>query len=299
VEQVQNQATLVVAQASGQAITGAIEDGIADGFGGGEPVSVGPNGLALNYAADPGARHRAAALTALGYVDGRTGVSTARGRPWNLWASLRGTGWDGHGVAAGIDGLQINATGGIGMRLTPDLLLGIVGGYERFSYDVSALGGRLAGNGGSAGAYLAWRFGTGLEFNAAAVWSGLAYKATAGSATGSFSGNRWLVSAGLAGSQRYGGFVFQPSARVYALWEREGAWTDSLATAHPPNRFASGSATVGSADVTTDRGWSARVQGGVNVASAHGAALTIDGELGGFGSHYLMWSAHARAGVNF
>ncbi len=332
VEQVQKQITPIVAQASGQAITGSIEDGIAAGFDGdGNPFTVGAGGVTFNFAGEPVRDRANKAFAALGYADERANALTAPtfDKHWNAWASVRGTGWNGHSAAAGVDGLQVNLTGGVGYKLTPDLLVGAVAGYEHFDYDATSLSGTLKGNGGSVGGYLGWRFGTGLRFDAAAVWSGLAYDATAGTATGSFNGSRWLVSSGLTGSHKWGGFIFEPSGHLYALWESQDAWTDSLTIVHPTNSFSTGRGSLGtkiaypwmssdgtrvtpyvgaygdyrfssnSSVVSVEDGWSGRVTGGVGFSLRAGATLNLDGELGGFGSSYRIWSAHARAGVPF
>lgn len=337
VEAVQTLITPIVAQASGQAMTGAIDTAIGDAFGGGGsgPLTVGPDGFALNFAAGPRPDRFDKAFSALAYGDpGKMPSSPTFEQRWNAWADVRGTGWNGNGAASGVDGRQINVTAGIGGKLMPDLVVGFVGGYEHFDYVAATLGGTLKGDGGSAGGYLGWRFGGGLRFDAAAVWSGLAYNATAGTATGSFNGSRWLLSGGLTGSHRIGTAIFEPSARIFGLWESQTAWTDSLAGAHAAQsfslgrgsvgakitwpwmtareilmsgymgaygdyRFGSATAVAGVPAVGAENGLSGRVTAGVSVRKAGGATITLDGELGGFGSSYLTWSARARAGLPF
>jgi hypothetical protein len=94
-------------------------------------------------------------------------------------------------------GCQINALLGLAHRLTPNFLVGALGGYEIFDYRSDALSGHLKGDGWTVGSYLGWRFAAGLRFDAATAYSGIGYDGTAGTATGNFSGHRWLVSSAL------------------------------------------------------------------------------------------------------
>src|ERR1700730_6112585 len=57
-------------------------------------------------------------------------------------------------------------TAGLGRKLTPDFLIGLVTGYEHFKYDVAALAGTLKGDGGTVGGYAAWRFTRQLRWDA-------------------------------------------------------------------------------------------------------------------------------------
>lgn len=332
------------AQASGAAISGAVSNAITDAFDGASPVTAGTNDLAFFFAPETQAqRFNEAFGVALGYADadkrpspfaGNAGARATADRTWNVWADVRGTGWDGHDAAAGTDGTQVNLTAGIGRKLTPDLVVGILGGYEHFDYGASALAGKLTGDGGSAGGYIGWRTHDGLRFDAAAVWSGLSYQATAGTATGSFDGSRWLVTGGVSGDSKTHGFVWTPSVRVFALWEDQSAYTDSLAVAHAAQSFSEGSVSgglklaypwlspsgawltpyvgaygdfrFGSDNAVLDapalvspEGMSGRLTTGVAVRNARDATLTLDGELGGLGGSYLTWSANAQAAVSF
>ena len=240
----------------------------------------------------------------------------------------------GRATASGTDGTQINVTAGLGYKVSPDLVVGALAGYEHFDYDASSTSGSLKGDGGSAGGYFGWRFGDGLKLDAAAVWSHLSYDVTAGAACGSFDANRWLVSGALSGSRKVGGVVWTPSARVFALWENQGAYTDSAAVTHAaqslsqgrvsgglklaypwlaPNGaivtpslgayadygFSSTSANSSGSTLTSPDGVSARVTSGLSVRNRRDATLSFDGSLGGLGGAYLTWSANARAGLPF
>lgn len=133
------------------------------------------------------------------------------------------------------------------------MLVGVIGGYEHFKYDEAAISGSVKGDGETVGGYFARRFGTNLMFDAALAWSNLNYSATAGTATGSFNGGRWLASIELTGSQKLGAFVFEPSAKVYAVWERDEAWTDSRGTLQPARKFSAGRTALGAKAIQIGR----------------------------------------------
>ena len=115
--------------------------------------------------------------------------------------------------------------------VTPDFLVGVLGGYEHFDYSSQAFQ-RRAGEemAGTTGAYMGWRILPNVRFDAGGAWSDIFVDDTSGMATGNFLGHRWLVTGGLTGTYDWRAFVLEPSARVYALWEHENAYTDSLGT---------------------------------------------------------------------
>ena len=166
-----------------------------------------------------------------------------------------------------------------------------------------------------------WFTGT-LRFDAALGWTYVNYNATAGAATGSFHASRWLASTGLTGTYKVNVYTIEPSAKVYALWESENAWTDSLGTAQASRNFSAGRTALGAKvgrpfeasngwTVTPNAGlygdwrfqsdsaiptgtpvgnigtgWSARVTGGLAAKSASGCMVSLDGEYGGIGASY-------------
>ncbi len=169
-------------------------------------------------------------------------------KDWLLWADVKGSGIDRWGSSTStpvLYGSQINALLGLTRRVTPNFLVGALGGYETFDYRSDALSGHLKGDGWTLGSYLGWRFAPGLRFDAVAAYSGIGYDGTAGIATGNFSGHRWLVSSGLTGNYTTYGFDIEPSAKFYALWERENAYTDSLGTLQADRAFFTGRASAG------------------------------------------------------
>jgi hypothetical protein len=253
---------------------------------------------------------------------------------WQLWADVRGTGWNTDPSAGDIRGGQINAIAGLTRKLTPDFLVGVLGGYENFDYTSQTLNGRLKGDGWTAGAYLGWRIWPGVRFDAAVGRSGISYNGASGTAAASFPGNRWLASAGLTGMYRTAWLEIEPSAKVYAIWERDSAYVDSLGTPQPENTFSSGRASTGvkvaypmywDAVVTLApyaglyadyyfssdnaalllptqfvQGWAARTTAGISYTAVGGARLLIGGEVGGLGSqNFTVWSVRGRASVPF
>jgi hypothetical protein len=214
-------------------------------------------------------------------------------------------------------------------------LVGLVTGYENFNFAQSSIAGKMAGDGGTIGAYAAWRLAPHWRLDGMLGWSDIAYNATAGTATGSFTGLRWLSSGGFTGSYAWGRAILEPSARVYALWEHEGAWTDSLGTAQDARSFSVGRVSLGDKLIypwaaggmriapyiglygdwrfSTDNalpvavpyvgikdGWSARATAGVTMKpGAGGATVSLGGEVFGLGAGYDVWSVNARVNWPF
>lgn len=341
--------TTMVATTSGAVISGAIDAGINDAFSpNGTPTNFGPSGGFINFAApEPKsqttsrAEEAFAALSYAGNVNKAPNykkVPPPLDREWSAWADIRGTGWkanDTSGTGNDLKGSQINLTAGLGRKLNADTLVGVVAGYEHFKYDVAALAGSLKGDGETIGGYFARRFGGHLRFDAALAWSNLNYDATAGTATGSFKGSRWLASTGLTGNHKLGAFVLEPSAKLYILWEQQRTWTDSLGTLQDARKFSAGRTALGTKVAypigtsgswtvspyaglygdwrfSTDNalptgtpvaniknGWSGRVTSGLSAKAGRGTMLSLGGELGGLGANYKIWSGNARATVPF
>ncbi len=293
--QLQVAVTKMVALNSGQAISGALDNAIADGFsdGGGLVTSSG-TGLRFNFSADPDQPEASTATGSEKVVSdrwngmfGRDGTSSTNARDyarnqqntsrvddafaainrntmaakappligrepkdWLLWADVRGSGIDRWGSTMGtasalLYGTQVNALMGLTRKLTPNFLIGVVGGYETFDYTSQDLNGKLKGNGWTVGSYLGWKLSPAIRFDAAVAYSGIGYDGTAGTAQGNFDGRRWMVSSGLTGNYQAYGFDFEPSAKIYALWEHENAYTDSLGTQQANRDFATGRASAG------------------------------------------------------
>jgi hypothetical protein len=213
-----------------------------------------PNGLPpslRSFAPDQStfSNHVDDTFTALGYasplVTKSPPVVVAAPKVWQLWADVRGTGWSTDQSAGDIHGGQINAIAGLTRKLTPNFLVGVLGGYENFDYTSNLLTGRLKGDGWTVGGYLGWRFLPGLRFDASVARSGINYDGASGTATGAFLGSRWLATTALIGTYKTYGIEIEPSAKVYALWEHENSYTDSLGTLQADRNFSSGRASTG------------------------------------------------------
>lgn len=255
-------------------------------------------------------------------------------REWLAWVDGRGTGWQNHNENSGLNGAQANVTGGIARKLTPDLLVGAFVDYESLKYNLAALGTDTRGQGGSVGAFAGWRVTPNVRLDASINYSRVSYSMSAGTANGSYGGNRWLATAGGAGSYEMSGFVMEPSANAYVVWEQDDAWTDSVGSLQPDRRFTAGRvsigdkltrpATFGSVKlapyaglygdwrfssgnalpagvpvVGIGDGWSARVTSGVTFATAGPLAVSLGGEYGGIGAEYKVWTGNLRGTVRF
>ncbi|WP_441259775.1 IPT/TIG domain-containing protein [Bradyrhizobium sp. 521_C7_N1_3] len=285
--------TKIVAQSSGQAISGSIDTAISEGFSdGGQYITPGAGGLRVNFAAAPdgdeddkpksGQQPGSQSLNAYS-GDGGPGRTGGRGRgssriddafaaidraaptkapaarfreqkDWLFWIDVRGSGIDQWGSSGNIGqgatqatlfGQQVNLLSGLTYRARPNLLVGVTGGYENFSYTQTDINGKLKGDGWTVGAYLGWKIIPTLRYDVAVTYSGIGYDGTAGTAQGNFNGNRWIFATGFTGSYSWANFNIEPSAKVYAIWERENAYVDSLGTQQAARTFSSGRASAG------------------------------------------------------
>ena len=366
----------VSGQAFSGAVQSAVGEGFS---GGGPLVAPTASGIRFNFAADPDDQARAIAAprasdpfsSAEGsLLPGRRG-STSSGlgngdamaalayaaptkapprviespREWFGWAEIRGATldhWNNSFTAPGtsvIYGNQVNLLAGLTYRFMPNFLIGALGGYESFDYRSDALLGRLKGDGWTVGSYFGWKVTSEVRFDAAVGYSGIGYDGTAGTAAGTFAGNRWMVTGGLTGNYSAFGVRLEPSARVYALWEHENAYTDSLGTLQAARDFSSGRASGGvkliypiawtytvtlapyagvygdyyfnadnAAPVTgiaglpagqVFDGFSARAVAGVSATLVGGAQIAVGAERSGLGGDFALWIYRAHASVPF
>lgn len=306
----------------------------------------GPGGSRANDGASPRTDDAFAALGYAGPVKAQP-LRATEPRQWLGWAEVSGATlnrWSAPAMpgaaatTATVYGDQVNVTAGLTRVLTPNVLIGVLGGFETFDYRSDAIQGRLKGMGWTAGAYAGWKLSSTIRFDAGLAYSGIGFDGTAGTASGSFAGNRLLVSGGLTGNYESYGFLIEPSARVYALWEHENAYTDTLGTAQAGRDFSTGRASTGvklaypfawTSTVllspyagiygdyyfNTDNivvagagalpvtpvfaGLSARTEFGMSAQFAGGGQFTVGGERSGLGGNFSLWTYRARASVPF
>jgi plastocyanin len=330
--------TKLEANASGQATASAIADAIAEGFCDGDQlVTMRPGGLHFNSAGDPNTKSQAkdavgARANPLSRAAPQVGSACAKDA---LWVDVQGSGWNTTTSTSDIKGGQVNGLAGVTHQFMPNVLVGLLGGYETFDYSSDMLAGRLKGNGWTVGGYIGWRIVPGLRFDAGLAHSEVQYSGTAGSASASFPGHRDLASAGLTGIYKLQAFSIEPSARIYALWQTEKAYTDSLGTSQGVHEFSTGRVSTGAkitypwilvdgttiapyagvyldyyfdnetvADVLQPvdfiQGWSMRATSGLSFSLPSGIILSIGGEVGGLGSgQFTNWTARGGASVPF
>ncbi len=137
---------------------------------------------------------------------GWPGGGGGQGGDRQVWADLRTAGvgdWSADSDDEDLSGPQFNALLGVTHRIGDNLLVGLLGGYERFDYNSDTLDADLDGDGWTIGGYVGGRIAERLRFHAAAGYSGIGLAdSTAGTADGSFDANRWIVTAGCPATWR-------------------------------------------------------------------------------------------------
>lgn len=322
--------TKIAAQVSGQAISSAIDSAVADGFADSCKILV-PAGIGFHFTTCPERRVTDRASRALAAFD--ESIHPA----WLAWVDVRGAGWDTYPSKGDVTGHQLNGLAGVTRRLNPDLITGMLGGYESFNYSSQILDGQMHGDGWTLGGYLGLQLASSVRFASGFAYSSVSYRGRAGTANGSFVGNRILAKVGLTGSYRISpAWSLEPSARVYALRETDNAYVDSLGTVQAGRSFTTGRASAGgrltylwqspggtkvspylglyadyyfSVDedagtllpaVPTIDGASARLTSGVSFLIGRGSNVSVDGEVGGLGSDsFRTWTIRVRSSVAF
>ena len=306
--------------------------GYADGVPGtasSEPLNLAPSSAPPNFAStgDP----------TLGAIT-KAVVPYREPRAWLAWFDVRVGELDRSGPSVATNdlrGLQGNTMFGLTRRFSPNFLIGVTAGYENFQYKSDAYNGVLRGQGVTGGAYLGWMLSDSLRFEAASTWSDIFVNESAGTATGQFTGQRLLAFGSLTGNFGMWGTTFEPSAQIYALWERENSYVDSLGAAQAAHEFDTGRASGGMkashgfefgagrvapylglygdyyftmdnangvqglTAVPLMQGWAARATGGITTVFPGGSQVSVGGELGGIGNTTQIWTVNVRGSVPF
>lgn len=315
---VQQSLSPVVAGQSSRAISSSIMDAVSLGLTGGTQTRFSPTDMFLAYGP--------ARETAPGPFDEvLTSGSGTLSDNVSVWLDTKG-----QGIlplsATPERGWQVNLTGGVGLRVTPDILVGTLAGQEQFSYHSEDTDTTLSGRGTSLGAYAGWDLG-GVLASLGLVNSVLDYTAETGSASGGFQASRWLLMGKVSGQYELGAFSVEPSAALLAVWEAQEGYTDTLGGEHEARDFGSASASAGlriarampinadwelspfggifveadadSEDGATSADMSGRLSAGAALTSSGGLAIGINGDLGGLGTDTITLSVGGNARANF
>jgi hypothetical protein len=346
ISQMQQLGTTIVAKVSGAAMSngvgGAIEDGFSDIT---QFMTFSNGGVRFNFVADlkKPADDTRVADTFSALKTGRAADYTPPPLPssWRPWLQVRGTGFfdadDDDANIAAIEGEQVNANAGLGYRLGDNIVVGAFGGYETFDYDSEPLSAELTGDGWTGGLYGGWRATQDIRVDIALGYTELDYDVEDPLAAGEIPGERWFASAGVTGTYRFDTVTVEPSARIFALWEEQAAFTDSLGNLHPEFDFAVARGSLGAkAGVPLELGqsfaldiyggayadyyyddtdaifiaslpaaanvledWSGRIVAGLTASTRSGGKVSLGGELGALGEDELLWTATARGSVPF
>lgn len=246
---------------------------------------------------------------------------------WSTWLDVRNSGWkhDADPVGGNLRGSQLNITGGMSHKLNPDLVVGVVLGYESGTYDSALLSSNLKDTGATVGAYAGLRFGGNLQGDVALTLSRISYSSTASAVTGDFTANRVSFSTGLSGTCKTGPVELSPSFRMSFLSESQDSWTDSSSTVQSSQNFSGGLGTLGLkatyptelssgvklapyvgvygdstwASTTINDTLSGSATAGVNAKLLSGWNLGLSGEMRGFGVAYKEWAGNVFASMPF
>jgi hypothetical protein len=180
--------TRMSAQTSGAAVGGAVGSAISEGFAddAGDLLSQSGDGLRINFNAEPRSRVNDA-FAALASADKRPRLA----KDWRFWAEIRGTGWSSRPLLGDVQGGQVNALIGITRKVSDNVVIGLLGGYETLDFTTKLLDGRLRGGGWTFGGYFGWRVLPGLRLDGSISRAGINYDVSSGAARWPSSVRKW------------------------------------------------------------------------------------------------------------
>ncbi len=321
IDDVQETFSPIVAQQSARSIAGSVSDAIRMGLSGGSQTRFSASEIFLAYGPTP-------AEPATPFDDILLADTQSMADNVSIWLDTTGQGILPLSTTPE-RGWQVNITGGVSIRVTPDFLVGGLAGHERFSYRSDDTGATLSGSGTSLGAYAGWDLGGRLLVSLGVINTALDYRASSGAVSGNFQASRWLVTGDISGQYTLGDFTVQPSATLLGIWESQDAYSDTLLGFHDERQFGSASASAGirisralpisedwelvpyvGAYLDTDAeaaigdgeatyGLSGSLAAGAALSSADGLHIGLDGTLNGLGTDTLSLSAKGAVRSSF
>jgi Autotransporter beta-domain len=183
----------------------------------------------------------------LGYSD--SGASTYRQRPatFDVWAQGN---WASYEDKRG--GTKISGDGGALMfgadyRVTPAILIGIMGSIDQINDKALTQIGAADGKGWMYGPYASVRLTRNVFLDIRGAWGGSDNKVdpTGGAFKDSFSTDRALYSAKLTGNYAWGAFRIRPSAEVLHYEEKQKAFLSQIGVLVPGQTVTLGRLTFG------------------------------------------------------
>lgn len=337
---VQNLGSRIVARASAQAISDATSSAVAGQIESAPEGSGSPQSSPASNLGGPKDEPLPGRIGNLG-KDSSAHAQAPRGQitigKVRLWSDVRSTRIvDGDDQTGQVFGWQINATSGVGLQVHPGFVVGALTAFEHFDYEFRGLGGRYEGDGYSGGLYVGGKLTHTAWYSLMGTYSRLANDVSAGTATGSFDSDRWIVAGTLTGRipVRENGIFVEPSANLLYVMENQDGWTDSLGTDHNSREFQEGRLSLGAklgtivnvpgAVITPHIGafadyyfgsdtampvgfevlglnhdWSMRAVAGVNASMAQGYSLSLEASYGGIGDEYQTISARGGFSLRY
>ncbi len=119
---------------------------------------------------------------------------------------------------------------GIDYKVAPGLLVGIMAQYDTTSFDSSAAGLEIDGDGWMVGPYAAARLSQHVFLDGRLLWGGSDNDMESAGTTGSFSTDRFLASARLSGRWEREAWLITPSAEIVYFQDESESFTDSAGT---------------------------------------------------------------------
>ena len=150
------------------------------------------------------------AFNAIGYSPSTKAppLRVAEPKEWLGWAEVRGATLDRWGSSSAVPGAtvvygnQINLLAGLTRRFTPRTSSPAYSAATRPRLSFRCALGPAERRRRTVGSYLGWKITQGVRFDAGVAYSGNGFDGTAGTAAGSFTGHRWLVTGGFTGAYR-------------------------------------------------------------------------------------------------